>query len=89
MICECDKCTKTREDELKIARQKWSDGERKIVFHEYYYRCGDGCCDGWQTNMYINGVFVGYGCDDYNKIMNIMEFLEYDNVDIQFESEDD
>lgn len=27
----------------------------KIKFEHWHYQCGDGCCDNYGTNLYLNG----------------------------------
>lgn len=29
-----------------------------IETEDYYWTCGDGCCDNYGTNLYIDGVLV-------------------------------
>lgn len=89
--CTCDRCMKATLQNLQEARGKWNNGEREILFKSYHYSCGDGCCDDWGKNVYVNG-FELLGCDGEDTesvIASLMEFLNIDNVNVDYEYEDE
>jgi len=88
--CQCEKCLARTKQNLIEARGKWYNGQREIVFKPYHYQCGDGCCDEYGTKVYINGFELP--CDERDTestLRNIFEFLEIENVAINWNHEDE
>ena len=86
--CQCEKCREITKLELIEAREGWLSGNREIVFKPYHRECGDGCCDDYGTDVYVNG--FNLNCDGSSAecvVEALMEFLEFDNVVIEFEDE--
>lgn len=88
--CNCTKCIKKKKDRLEVAREEWRKGKRKIEIVPYHYDCGDGCCADYGEDVYINGVDINcvgeYVVDVLDKVM---EFLEIENVEIEYGDEGD
>lgn len=87
--CTCNSCLENTKSLLDEAREQWNSGIRNIVFKPYHYSCGDGCCDNYGTNVYVNG--FNLDCDGENAesvAERLMEFLEIDGVNIDFEYEE-
>jgi hypothetical protein len=59
-----------------------SEPKLKIQLNEFSYTCGDGCCDNYGTNVYVNGVEMPLINQDTGTIVKqILEHLGY-NVEI-------
>jgi hypothetical protein len=71
--------------ELENARNEWKNGVRNIVFKPYHYTCPDGCCDDYGTDVYINGFHVSRQNDVDFVVELLMEFLNIDNVKIDYD----
>lgn len=53
--------------------------ELNIVFEEYYWKCGDGCCDHYGTVTTINEVELPCHNQDYGTIVEqILRHLGYE-----------
>ena len=56
---------------------------KKIVLQtqSYHYTCGDGCCDDYGNNLFVNGEEVA-GADTYmnpqEAIIHVLKHLGYD-----------
>jgi hypothetical protein len=88
--CTCVSCSKIILKELQESKEKWNNNERNIVFESYHHECGDGCCDYYGRNVYVNGFNIN--CDGENSesvVESLMEFLEIDNVNIEYKYEDE
>ena len=56
----------------------------KISKREYSYTCGDGCCDEWGYEWYVDGKFVHRSpCED-NGMLAVLAHLGFD-AEIVFE----
>lgn len=87
--CTCTSCMEIRKQNLKEARDKWNNGDRNILFQPYHYECGDGCCDEYGTNVYVNGFNLNCSGDDAESVVgSLIEFLNIDNVIIDYEYEE-
>lgn len=87
--CTCASCSTNALQNLKAAREKWNNSEREITFRPYHYECGDGCCSEYGTNVYVNGFQLTRDGENAESVVSsLMEFLEIENVDIGFESEE-
>lgn len=88
--CTCPTCLERTKQTLQIARDRWKNGERYIVFEPYHYTCSDGCCDDYGTKVFVNGFDINCNGDDAVSVLaGIMEFLEVDNVEIDYDYDDD
>lgn len=88
--CTCPSCLAKTKLALLDAKGRWKNGERNIVFKPYHYSCSDGCCDDYGTKVFINGFQItGDGENFESVVSSIMEFLEVDNVEIDYDSYDD
>jgi hypothetical protein len=51
----------------------------KIHFSEYWYKCGDGCCDDYGTITTVNGEELEFRNEDTSTIVKgILEKLGYE-----------
>lgn len=51
----------------------------KIELNEYWYKCGDGCCDNYGTVTKINGIEMNAHNQDVQTILQqVLEHLGYD-----------
>jgi len=51
----------------------------KIELEEYWYKCGDGCCDNYGTITRVNGVELDLHNQDTRTILKqVLEHLGYD-----------
>lgn len=51
----------------------------KIHFREYWYKCGDGCCDDYGTITTVNGEELDFRNEDTSTIVQgILEKLGYE-----------
>lgn len=79
--CTCESCMKITKQNLQNAKEKWDSGEREISFKNYHYTRSDGCCDEYGTNVFINGFDLNCNGEDAGSvIINLMEFLNIENV---------
>jgi hypothetical protein len=47
--------------------------KHKITVKDHYYECGDGCCDEYQQEWYVDGELVHSGpCSD-NALLAILQ----------------
>ena len=59
-----------------------SEEKLKIQLNEFSHTCGDGCCDNYGTNVYVNGVEMPFINQDTGTIVKqILEYLGH-NVEI-------
>ena len=87
--CTCPTCLERTKQALQNARSRWKNNERNIVFKPYHYTCGDGCCDDYGTIAFINEFQITDDGENIESVIsNIMEFLEIDNVDINYDDEE-
>lgn len=87
--CTCDHCLNLTKQKLQAARDKWKEGKREIVFKHWHSSCGDGCCDNYGTNVYVNGFDLSCNGEDEEQIIaSLMEFLNIDNVSVESVYED-
>lgn len=87
--CTCPTCLERTKQALQDARYRWKSGERNIVFNPYHYSCSDGCCDDYGTKVIVNGFQITDDGENIESVIsNIMEFLEIDNVDINYDNEE-
>lgn len=87
--CSCDFCYNKFLESYKEAKSKWDQGERKIDFEIYNTSCGDGYCWEMGTNVYVNGLQLncnGENLEDVTKA--ILEFLGYEDVSIEFTTQE-
>lgn len=88
--CTCSTCLAKTKLVLQDARDRWNNGEREIIFKPYHYTCSDGCCDDYGTKVFVNGFDINCNGDDAVSVLaGIMEFLEVDNVEIDYDYDDD
>jgi len=51
----------------------------KVELNDYFYSCGDGCCDEYGTVVKVNGQELPYRNEDVPTIlMQVLEFLGYE-----------
>lgn len=90
--CTCNHCLSKTKVALLDSRAKWLNGERKIEFKPYHYTCGDGCCDEYGTEVYVNGFQITRDGENVESVIEcLMEFLEIENFSIirDYENYDD
>jgi hypothetical protein len=86
--CTCDSCLEATKQCLQEARERWKNGDRHILFEPYHYECGEGCCSDWGTRVFINGFKITSDGDNTESAVEaLMEFLEFDGVNIDFHPE--
>ncbi len=67
------------DDEIPVSSQK---EKVEINLHEYWRKCGDGCCDDYGTIVKVNGVETPSRNQDVETILrDVLEHLGYE-VDI-------
>jgi len=79
--CLCPGCLKSRQDDLLHARLLWKMGERKLTFVE------PKDLNDLNYPFLINGFEVnvaGLGCQMHQVLADLFEFLEIENVEIEF-----
>lgn len=82
--CTCETCLEGTKKRLTVAREKWNNGERDILFESYCHECGDGCCSEYGTDVSVNGFNLNCnGEDAFDTLQNIMEFLDFKNVNFE------
>ena len=55
--------------------------ETLIELREYQFKCGDGCCDNYGTDVYVNGVELELKNQDTTTIIKqVLEHLGHENV---------
>jgi hypothetical protein len=71
-------------------RQKWNHDIREVVFKPYHHSCGDGCCDEYGTNVYVNGFDLNCDGEDAEQVISaLIEFLNIENVSVERVYEDE
>ena len=88
--CPCAKCVEITDEKLEKARELWRNGTKEIVFTNWHWQCGDGCCDDYGTDMAINGFTVGRVEGDPEAVtLCLLEFLgeDIESLKIDHESE--
>lgn len=87
--CGCHHCRESTKKQLEDARENWKNGERKIVFRSFVHNCAEGCCTDYGVAVYINGFEVlSHNGEDVDYVVEaLMEFLEVDNVSVEYEYE--
>lgn len=79
--CLCPGCLKSRQDDLLYAKTLWNMGCRKISFVE------PKDFDDLNYPFIINGFEVnvaGLECQMHQVLADLFEFLEIDNVEMEF-----
>lgn len=56
----------------------------KVSEAEYYWRCGDGCCDNFETVSVFHLLGEEYEYRSHDAYNNLKEFLK-DHFDLDFE----
>jgi hypothetical protein len=88
--CQCQTCSEHTKQNLKLARQKWNHDIREVVFKPYHHSCGDGCCDEYGTNVYVNGFDLNCDGEDAEQVISaLIEFLNIENVSVERVYEDE
>lgn len=68
----------------------------KVVFEDWYYECGDGCCSDYGTRVYVNGEPLRskevddsnyIGLESINVVPALLEKLGYD-VEVEYTGTD-
>jgi len=62
----------------------------EIVLKSWDYKCGDGCCDLYGTNIYINGEKIEEedGTSSHQLLTAVLTKLGYTNVEVQYDTEE-
>lgn len=87
MSCECKSCSKKRSEDSDRAFKEWTAGKRDISIRHWDWECGDGCCSDYGTDVHVNGFRLIYadGENVESVLDSVLEFLGYDNVNIEDE----
>ena len=59
----------------------------KITLTEWHYKCGDGCCDHYGTDIKVNGNKINTNSEDTSEILRAV--FEHLGFDIEVEREYD
>lgn len=56
------------------------DKKIKIEIKDWHYQCGDGCCDNYGTDIYLNGKLVDtLGSGDLENVLEkVLTLLHYE-----------
>lgn len=81
--CQCEKCLCKTEEALRIAREKWNNGERVILFRTWANDADYG------QNLIINDFDCGdVYANEEAIVRKILEFLGLDGVKVCSEYDD-
>ena len=71
--CTCQKCKEADLQQQQLAQEKLCSNICDVIFDDWHYECGDGCCDEYGINLIINGYLVTTDCGDTDSVIKVLE----------------
>lgn len=76
----CEKCKRVACN-CKAIRELFNKPKKLLIeFEDWHHQCGDGCCDMYGTDIFLNGekLDTQYAEDSKNALKAVLEKLGYE-----------